>query len=293
LTWAGPTTENGCAVNDAHARSILIEGGYTLDLANSACQVRGADVLVENGKIVRVAPHGQIKSPTARRLDASGCLILPGLTNSHTHSPENLAAAFCDGRQLENWLNAVWGRLDHLSSQEVQLAIFYGAAQMLKCGVTAVVDHFRQTPMSLEALDSARAAYDATGLRAILAVMLRDRVGNDGQLIGAPTGGPPLSLGEVRDLWTEVAQRHSPQSRVAMGLGPSSPTRCTDAMLEIAVELSRRHSLYLHTHVAETRSEADIAQHCPKHVRLPHGRAPGRNRLSRAAHFARTLRMDQ
>jgi cytosine/adenosine deaminase-related metal-dependent hydrolase len=31
-------------------------------------------------------------------------------------------------------------------------------------------------------------------------------------------------------------------------------------MLEIAVELSRRHSLYLHTHVAETRSEADIAQ---------------------------------
>jgi guanine deaminase len=31
-------------------------------------------------------------------------------------------------------------------------------------------------------------------------------------------------------------------------------------MLEIATELSREHSLYLHTHVAETRSEADIAQ---------------------------------
>jgi cytosine/adenosine deaminase-related metal-dependent hydrolase len=247
-------------MNNAHPRSVLIEGGYTLDLASSVGQVQGADVLVENGKIARVAPRGQIKSPTARRLDASGCLILPGLTNSHTHSPENLAAGYCDGRQLENWLNAVWGRLDHLSSQEIQLAVFYGAAQMLKCGVTAVVDHLRQTPMSLETVDSARAAYDATGVRAMLAVMLRDRVGDDGQLIGAPTGGPPLSTSEVRDLWAEVAKRHSPKSRVAMGLGPSGPTRCTDAMLEIAVELSCRHSLYLHTHVAETRSEADIAR---------------------------------
>lgn len=133
------------------AQSILIEGGYTVDLANSYGQVQAADVLVENEKIVRLAPHGHIICPTAHRLDATGCLILLGLTNSHTHSPENLAAGFCDGLQLDNWLTAVWGRLDHLSSQEIELVVLFGAAQMLKCGVTAVVDHFRQTPMSLEA----------------------------------------------------------------------------------------------------------------------------------------------
>jgi cytosine/adenosine deaminase-related metal-dependent hydrolase len=95
-----------------------------------------------------------------------------------------------------------------------------GAAQMLRQGVTAIVDHFRQTPMSLDAIDTARAAYESTGVRAIVAVMLRDRVGGDGRLIGAPTGGKPLSLSDVRDLWTEVAKRHSPP--IARSNGPGT-----------------------------------------------------------------------
>src|SRR4029450_10518759 len=73
---------------------VLIEGGCILELTDPA-SLHPADVLVENGAITRIASHGTIKSPTARRLDARGCLILPGLTNAHTHSPENFAAGFC------------------------------------------------------------------------------------------------------------------------------------------------------------------------------------------------------
>jgi hypothetical protein len=50
-------------------------------------------------------------------------------TNAHTHS--------CDALRLENWLNAVWARLDHLSPEEIWLAVTLGTAQMLKQGVTA------------------------------------------------------------------------------------------------------------------------------------------------------------
>jgi cytosine/adenosine deaminase-related metal-dependent hydrolase len=247
-------------MNDAHARPVLITGGHIVNLTNSVGRIEDVDILVENERIARIAPHGLSLSSDVQRLDATGCLIVPGLTNAHTHSPENLAAGFCDRLHLDNWLNAVWGRLDHLSSREIQVAVLDGVAQMLKSGVTAVVDHFRQTPMSLDALDSACAAYRSTGIRVILPVMLRDRVSVDGQLIGAPTGGSPLSPQEIRNLWTDVAKRHDPQSRLALGVGPSGPTRCTDAMLETAVELSRQYSLYLHTHVAETRSEAETAQ---------------------------------
>jgi 5-methylthioadenosine/S-adenosylhomocysteine deaminase len=241
-------------------RPVLIEGGYILELTNPVGHLQGADVLVENGTITQIASHGTIESPTARRLDGRGCLILPGLTNAHTHSPENFAAGFCDALRLESWLNAVWARLDHLSPEEIRLGVTLGVAQMLKQGVTAIVDHFRQTPISFDAIDIALAAYECTGVRAIVAVMLRDRLDKDGRLIGAPTGGEPLSPPAMRDLWTEVAKRHRPQSRVAIALGPSGPTRCTDAMFEVAAEIAREHSLYLHTHVAETRSEADAAQ---------------------------------
>ncbi len=111
-----------------------------------------------------------------------------GITNAHTHSPENMAAGFCDGLQLDDWLKAIWAQLDHMTPDAVRLAVFAGAALMLKRGVTAVVDHFRQTPASLAAIDSARAAYAATGMRAMIAVMLRDRVADNGQMVGVRAG---------------------------------------------------------------------------------------------------------
>jgi 5-methylthioadenosine/S-adenosylhomocysteine deaminase len=141
-----------------------------------------------------------------------------------------------------------------------------GVAAMLKQGVTAIVDHFRQTSMSRDAIDTARAAYESTGVRRSSPWMLRDRVGDDGRLIGAPTGGKPFSLSEVHDLWTEIAKRHNVKSRVAMALAASGPTRCPEGMLEAAVHISRRYSLYLHTHVAETQFGADVAREmygCP------------------------------
>ena len=236
---------------------VILAGGHILDLESSALQ--SSDILIENGAVSRVAPHGTIASPAARQLDASRCLILPGITNAHTHSPENLAAGFCDGLQLDDWLKAVWAQLDHMTPDAIRLAVFAGVAPMLKRGVTAVVDHFRQTPASLEAVDSARAVYEACGMRAMIAVMLRDRVADNGQLVGVANKTRPISIAEARELWTEVAKRNEPRSRVTMALGPSGATRCSDEMFELAVEIAQRHSLFLHTHVAETRLCAESA----------------------------------
>jgi guanine deaminase len=90
--------------------------------------------------------------------------------------------------------------------------------------------------------------------------MLRDRVAGNGQMVGVASSIRPISIPEARELWTEVAKRHDPRSRVTMALGPSGATRCSDAMLQLAVELSQQHSLCLHTHVAETRSCVEAAQ---------------------------------
>lgn len=248
----GPASEN---VSDAGA--ILLCGGTILNL--TASRVEAADVLIENATIARVGPHGAFRAPAARQLDATGCIIVPGITNAHTHSPENLAAGFCDGLVLDDWLKAIWGELDHLSPQAIELCVYLGAAQMLKRGVTAVVDHFRQTPMSLTAVDSARSAYEKAGLRAMIAVMLRDRVAGDGKMVGVATKLKPVAIDEAREIWTEIARRHNPQSRVALALGPSGATRCSDAMLALAVEIASRYALCLHTHVAETHACAQMA----------------------------------
>jgi cytosine/adenosine deaminase-related metal-dependent hydrolase len=240
------------------SRSLLIAGGHIAEKqAAATARIRRADLLIEEGIITEVADDLAPRQRDAVRLDAAGCLIVPGLTNAHTHSPENLAAGFCDGLHLEDWLGAVWGRLDHLTDEEIRLAVLSGAVQMLNQGVTAVVDHFRQTPLSVKAFESARSAYEQVGIRALLAPMFRDRLGSDGRMIGAPTGGKPLSLAQTRELWGELARQDRKDGLVRVGVGLSGPTRCSDAMLEMAADFSERHSLLLHSHVSESQAEAD------------------------------------
>ena len=59
---------------------ILIRNGQVVDPA--AGTVQKADVLVENGKIERIAP--EIREEAARVLEAEGCYVMPGSV-SYTH----------------------------------------------------------------------------------------------------------------------------------------------------------------------------------------------------------------
>ena len=59
-------------------RTLLCGG--TLALADGAKQ---GDLLLEDGKITRVG--GEIDAPDAQRVDATGCIVLPGAIDTHTH----------------------------------------------------------------------------------------------------------------------------------------------------------------------------------------------------------------
>src|SRR5688572_12871836 len=60
---------------------LLLRGGRVVDATGS----RDADVLVRDGVIVAVGPGIDSTAPT---LDASGCVVAPGLVDLHTHLRE-------------------------------------------------------------------------------------------------------------------------------------------------------------------------------------------------------------
>jgi dihydroorotase len=66
------------------ARDLLIKGGRVIDATGE----RQADVLVRAGRVVVVAPDAAQGEQGFEVLDASGCLVAPGLVDLHVHLRE-------------------------------------------------------------------------------------------------------------------------------------------------------------------------------------------------------------
>lgn len=49
------------------------------------------DVLVADGAVAAIAPTGSLDPPDARRLDATGCWVMPGFLDTHTHYDAEVA----------------------------------------------------------------------------------------------------------------------------------------------------------------------------------------------------------
>jgi 5-methylthioadenosine/S-adenosylhomocysteine deaminase len=237
-------------------RDLLITDARVLHCADGT--VARADILINDGRIAELAPPRTVSPADAvDSIDASSGLVMPGLVNAHTHSPENLARGRSERTRLPEWREAIWPALDALAVDRLTIAIEVGAAEMIRRGVTSVVDHFRQTPMRDDAIAAAIDAYGAIGLRTTLAVMLRDGGNRNGALPGAPHVKAVPSAGEQIAL-VSAAKRQARERGVVIAFGPSAPHRCSDLMLEKLAALG--DDALIHTHLDETAQDADEAR---------------------------------
>ncbi len=240
------------------AFDILIANARLLQLDSADGDLYPADVAIKDGRIARVTEPGMLqRHDVSDVIDAANGVVMPGLVNAHTHSPENLARGRAQNARLAAWLAEIWPALDRLSLDKLRFAIELGAAEMIRHGITSVVDHFRQTPMTEAALMAAIEAYGRTGLRTTIAVMLRDAVDERGALVGAPHAAAVPSATEQVEL-VLGARGLAESEGIVLAFGPSAPHRCSDRLLDaIAVTDT---GLQIHTHVDETRDDAAAAQ---------------------------------
>src|SRR5690349_18247689 len=80
---------------------ILITGGRVYDHDGDTDFPPLADILVRDGRIAEVRPGIQ---SGAKKLDASGMLVLPGFVNGHYHSHDVLMKGAWETLPLEVWL---------------------------------------------------------------------------------------------------------------------------------------------------------------------------------------------
>lgn len=71
-------------------RPLLIFGARVFD-GTPKPSLADHDVLIADGRIAAVAPSGTLVPPDAQRLDASGCWVMPGFIDTHTHYDAEMA----------------------------------------------------------------------------------------------------------------------------------------------------------------------------------------------------------
>jgi len=66
-------------------KPYIITGGTILTFDPARPVIEGEAILVQDGRIIRVAPDAELSLLHYERLDATGKIVMPGLINAHHH----------------------------------------------------------------------------------------------------------------------------------------------------------------------------------------------------------------
>lgn len=209
--------------------------------------LREASVVVGDGHILEIRDDPWPACEHDEPVDATGAVVLPGFTNAHYHSLDNAFRGLLDGLPMEGWV-ARWAALaENATAQEYGLAALGGALELVRSGVTSVIDHIGPLDARLRAITD---AYRQVGLRATVAPLLGD-TDYQGRRVGS--GATAQLLASFESL---ARAEHDPEAGVIVAAGPAATQRCSPELLLGLVEICARLNLPVHLHLDETELQA-------------------------------------
>lgn len=235
---------------------MLIRGAaVVVTMDGTRREIAGGDVLIRGGVI---AAAGRGLTTRGRVLEAAGCVVTPGLVNTHHHLYQTLTRAVPGGQDalLFGWLKVLYPIWARFGPEEMFVSAQVGLAELALSGCTLTSDHLYLYPNGARLEDTIAAASE---------VGLRFHPTRGAMSIGESAGGlPPDSLVEreaaiLEDCIRVVDAYHDPRegAMVRVGLAPCSPFSVSRDLMREAAVLARDKGVMLHTHLAE--NDEDVA----------------------------------
>lgn len=218
----------------------------------------GMDLLIEDNRIARIAE--EIDPPKgARVIDASKCVVIPGLVNTHHHFYQTLTRNLpaVQDAKLFDWLVYLYEVWKHVDQDAIYWSTVLATAELLKTGCTTATDHHYLYPQGVTAdiMATQFSGAEATGIRFSPTRGSMSLSKKDGGL-------PPDSVvQEEREILADservIKQFHDPSefSMKKIALAPCSPFSVSEASMKETAALAREYGVLLHTHLAETLDE--------------------------------------
>jgi 5-methylthioadenosine/S-adenosylhomocysteine deaminase len=145
---------------------ILIKGGTIVTMDPDVPDLARGDVLIENDRIVALAPV--LPAPDgAEIIDAADMIVIPGLINAHVHTWQSALRGIAADWTVVRYMQAMHRGLATLfAPEDIYIANLMGALNQVNSGTTTLVDWCHNNP-SPDHTDAAIAGLDEAGIRAV------------------------------------------------------------------------------------------------------------------------------
>jgi cytosine/adenosine deaminase-related metal-dependent hydrolase len=257
-TSVAVTSPPGNATCDLLVHDALLV--VTMDPARR--EIPGGWVAVTDGFVTAVGAAHEPAPLAGERIDASGCLVTPGLVNAHHHLYQNLTRAnpVMTDRPLFGWLQSLYPLWRSIDTEAVYLSAWVGLAELALSGCTTSTDHLYLHPHGAGDLLTAE-------IEAAVDLGIRFHPTRGSMSLSEKDGGlPPDDVVDDDDAILAASEaavsRHHDRSHGAMvriALAPCSPFSVTESLMVRSAELAERLDVRLHTHFAENAEDDEFS----------------------------------
>ena len=221
----------------------ILTGGSVATMNDDFALFTSGAVAIRDGIIEGVGPADQIAAAyTADEVvDCSGCAVIPGLINAHTHAPMTLLRGLADDLRLDVWL---MGYIMPVEREFVRpdfcwLGTQLACAEMIRSGTTCFADMYYYEEAVADAAAQA-------GMRAVCAETV----------LKFPTPDA-LSYDEGLEHARDFILRWKGHPLITPAVGPHAPYTTTAELLQACAQLALEFDVPLHIHIAETAQEVE------------------------------------
>jgi cytosine/adenosine deaminase-related metal-dependent hydrolase len=251
---------------------ILLHDALILTLDAESQVIDGGYVLVRDHYIaeVGVGSYAGDENPDLR-IDCRNRLIAPGLVNAHTHSQSSTMSGFGDRLSHPAFMWLTQAHTSRRTPDEIRLSVLLTAYGMMTSGTTAAIDHFPGQRFTLADMDAVLSAWSESGMRIALGMRFFDGSFSDifpaaplPEMLKVRMGQiellKPQPIAELSDLMDATIKKWHCRPRLSVFPAPSNPDRCSDEALLLCAKMAERHDTGIHTHLLETKKQAELAR---------------------------------
>lgn len=219
---------------------LLLLGGTLVTMNECMDVIDDCGLAISDGTVVAAGSCEDIVAAhqAAETIDTHGRLIMPGLVNTHTHTPMMVLRGLTDDLALMEWLQScIWPwEHRHINPETVRINSQLALAEMVKAGITTFND------MYFYGTVTARLARQA-GMRAVVAEPYAE--------------GGPYGFNEAMRALDAFIDEFNGDPLVIPAVGPHSAYACTREQLVTMSKAAERYGAPIHVHISETADEVE------------------------------------